>query len=166
VVATGYQISAGPLSEREWEPFGWIPVADTDARDGTHRLAFDWADAHLNVISHTLDEIQHDETMFRCERLYRHLTHTQVLTPLDTDAVIAVAPASWDFDASGVRAFLLHPRQTLVLHQGTWHWGPFPVGSPSVSLLNLQGRRYAEDNDSVDLAEKGYTVEVLVAAAP
>jgi ureidoglycolate hydrolase len=166
VEATGYQISAAPLSEGEWEPFGWIPVADTDPRDGSQRLAFDWADAHLNVISHTLNEIDHDATTFCCDRLYRHLTHTQALTPLDTDAVIAVAPPAWDFDASGVRAFMLHPLETLVLHKGTWHWGPFPVGRASVSLLNLQGLRYAEDNDCVDLAEKGFTVSVLVGAAP
>jgi ureidoglycolate hydrolase len=162
----GVLISAGPLSEAEWEPFGWIPVADTDARDGDHRLAFEWADAHLNVISHALDEIEHDGEVLRCDRLYRHATHTQALTPLDTEAVIAVAPASWGFSASGVRAFLLHPLDTVVLHQGTWHWGPFPVGSPSVSLLNLQGLRYAEDNDCVDLVAKGFTVDVLVSAAP
>jgi ureidoglycolate hydrolase len=160
VGATGYQISAGPLSEAEWEPFGWLPVADTDARDGAHRLAFEWADAHLNVISHNLDEIEHHGSTLRCDRLFRHLTHTQALTPLDTDAVIAVAPPAWDFAASGVKAFLLHPLDTLVLHQGTWHWGPFPVGTPSVSLLNLQGLRYAEDNDSVDLLEKGFSVLV------
>jgi ureidoglycolate hydrolase len=162
VEATGHQISAGALSEDAWDAFGWIPVADTDTRDGTHRLAFEWADAHLNVISHNLDEIHHDATTFRCDRLYRHVTHTQALTPLDTDAVIAVAPAAWDFDASGVRAFLLHPLATVVLHRGTWHWGPFPVGRPSVSLLNLQGLRYAEDNDCVDLVDKGFTVDVRV----
>jgi hypothetical protein len=50
----------------------------------------------------------------------------------------------------------------VVLHKGTWHWGPFPVGRPSVSLLNLQGLRYAEDNDCVDLTQKGFTVDVLV----
>jgi hypothetical protein len=38
------------------------------------------------------------------------------------------------------------------LARGTWHWGPFPLGDEPVRLLNVQGRRYAEDNDSVDIA--------------
>ena len=46
-----------------------------------------------------------------------------------------------------------------MLHQGTWHWGPFPIrDASSVRLLNVQGRRYAEDNASVDLS--GSVVEV------
>jgi hypothetical protein len=50
----------------------------------------------------------------------------------------------------------------LVLHEGTWHWGPFPVGPEPVQLLNVQGRRYADDNDSVDLAERtGAVLEVF-----
>ena len=40
----------------------------------------------------------------------------------------------------------------LVLHRATWHWGPFPLGDEPVRLLNVQGLRYAEDNDSVDIA--------------
>jgi hypothetical protein len=50
----------------------------------------------------------------------------------------------------------------LVLFQGTWHWGPFPLGSESVQLLNVQGVRYAEDNASVDLESRtGAAVEVV-----
>ena len=48
---------------------------------------------------------------------------------------------------------MLEPGETVVLHRGTWHWGPFPIrGAASVRLLNVQGRRYAEDNASVDLS--------------
>ena len=54
---------------------------------------------------------------------------------------------------------MLVPGETVVLHQGTWHWGPFPIrGARSVRLLNVQGRRYAEDNASVDLS--GSVIEV------
>ena len=57
-------------------------------------------------------------------------------------------------------AFVLVPGETVVLHQGTWHWGPFPIrGARSVRLLNVQGRRYAEDNASVDLS--GSLIEVV-----
>ena len=149
-----------------WEPFGWIPLPDTDPRDGSHRLAFDWSDAHVNLVAHTLDEVVSVEGGLRCDVLYRHDTHTQVLMPLDSDAVLAVAPAGIDFshptDADQVRAFLLRPQETIVLHKGTWHWGPFPLGADRVTLFNVQGLRYPEDNTSVDLAGKGLSIDVLV----
>ena len=163
----GSRVKAVELTGEDWEPFGWIPVPDTDPRDGTHRLAYEWADVHVNVIGHTLDEVTPIDGGLRCDVLYRHDTHTQVLMSLDADAVVAVAPAAVDFsapdDVSRVRAFLLHPLEPFVLHRGTWHWGPFPVGADRVQLFNVQGLRYAEDNASVDLARKGMSVDVLLA---
>ena len=86
------------------------------------------------------------------------------LTPLDVASVVAVAPADVTFthpgDVDAIRAFVLEPGETVVLHQGTWHWGPFPIGgASSVRLLNVQGRRYAEDNASVDLG--GPVIEIV-----
>jgi ureidoglycolate hydrolase len=160
------QVRAVPLSEAAWRPFGWIPVPDTDPADGDHRLAFDWSDAHVNIISHTLDEVPQTPAGLRCEVLYRHDTHTQVLMPLDTASVLAVAPAQVTFsepgDAGQVQAFLLDRLEAIVLHQGTWHWGPYPVGASRVSLFNVQGLRYAEDNSSIDLAAQGCPVDVLL----
>jgi ureidoglycolate hydrolase len=158
---------AEPLGATAWEPFGWLPVDDGNPADGAHTLRYEWADPHLNVITHTADEVTHTEHGLVCERMYRHDTHTQVLTPLNCDAVIAVAPAATIFAAPGdvaqIRAFVLHPLDTLVLHQGTWHWGPFPLADEPVRLLNVQGRRYLEDNASVDLAATvGTAVEVVV----
>jgi ureidoglycolate hydrolase len=160
------RVKAVRLSEADWEPFGWIPLQDTDPRDGDNRLSFDWGDAHVNVISHTLDEVVPVDGGLRCDVLFRHDTHTQVLMTLDSDAVVAVAPAGIDFsdpaDASQVKAFLLRPQEAIVLHRGTWHWGPFPLGSDRVNLFNVQGLRYAEDNSSVDLAAKNLSIDVLV----
>ncbi len=63
------------------------------------------------------------------------------------------------FESAGgpreVRAFLLRPLEPVVLHPGTWHWGPYPLDDNPVSLLNVQGLRYAEDNGRTDLAELG-----------
>jgi ureidoglycolate hydrolase len=162
----GSRVKAVELTEEAWAPFGWVPVRDTDPRDGTHRLTYEWDDAHVNVIGHTLDEVTAVPGGLRCDVMFRHDTHTQVLMPLDTDAVIAVAPGGVDFsdpaDVSQVKAFLLHPQDAFVLHRGTWHWGPFPVGSAQVTLFNVQGIRYAEDNTGVDLKEKGMAVDVLL----
>jgi ureidoglycolate lyase len=157
-------IEAEAVTPDAWAPFGWLPVPDVDPRDGEHTLRFEWDDAHLNTIEHTLDEVEATADGLRCAVMYRHATHTQVLTPLDAPAVIAVAPTATTFadpsDLDAVRAFVVEPGQTVVLHQGTWHWGPFPIrGASSVRLLNVQGRRYAEDNASVDLS--AWTLEVV-----
>jgi ureidoglycolate hydrolase len=160
----GHVVEAHPVTGAAWAPFGWLPVADTDPRDGDHTLRFEWDDAHLNTIQHTTDEIDVTPRGLRCAVMYRHETHTQVLTPLDAASVVAVAPATTTFsdpsDLDAIRAFVLVPGETVVLHQGTWHWGPFPIrGASSVRLLNVQGRRYAEDNASVDLS--GSVIEVV-----
>jgi ureidoglycolate hydrolase len=82
----------------------------------------------------------------RCQMLFRHDTHTQTVMSLDVPAIIAVAPAAVDFadpsDAGSIRVFRLEPLEPLVLHRGTWHWGPFPVDA-AVRLFNVQGLRYA-----------------------
>jgi len=152
------------LTEAAWSPFGWLPVADTDPRDGDHRMTFEWADAHVNLIGHARAEVPETDHGLRCEMLFRHDTHTQSLMSLDVAAVIAVAPAGVEFsdgaDVESIRAFRIGPLEPLVLHRGTWHWGPFPVDAPEVHLFNVQGLRYAEDNRRVDLVAKGLAVEV------
>jgi ureidoglycolate hydrolase len=157
-------IEAQPLTAGPWTPFGWIPVPDTDPADGAERLTFEWNDVHLNVISHAPEEIVHTETGLLCDAMFRHHTHTQALLVLDVPSVIAVAPADVDFAQPGaldsVRAFLLRPLDSFVLHRGTWHWGPFPLGDRPVTLYNVQGLRYAEDNAKVDLAGRSLAVEV------
>jgi ureidoglycolate hydrolase len=155
-----------PLTEAAWAPFGWLPVADTDPRDGEQRLTFEWSDAHVNLIGHLRAEVPETDDGLRCEMLFRHDTHTQALMPLSVPAVIAVAPAGTEFEAPGdtdlIRAFRIEPLESLVLHRGTWHWGPFPIDGDEVRLFNVQGLRYAEDNRCVDLAAKGMSVEVAL----
>ena len=161
------RLRAEPLAADAWTPFGWLPVLDTDPADGRETLSYEWGDPHLNVITHAPGEVERTADGQVCDRLYRHDTHTQALMSLNCDAVLAVAPASTTFtdpaDVGAIRAFLVRPHETLVLHRGTWHWGPFPLGDEPVRLLNVQGRRYAEDNASVDLAAAtGAVVEVNV----
>jgi len=163
------RIHTQPITPEAWVPFGWLPVADTDPTDGEHTLTYEWADPHLNVISHAYEEVEHTELGTVCDRMFRHVTHTQALMPLNCDAVVAVAPAEVDLHAAAdldtVRAFLLHPQDAFVLHRGTWHWGPFPLSSEPVQLLNVQGLRYAEDNDCVLLGDTlGAVAEVVVTA--
>ena len=154
-----------PLTEASWRPFGWLPVADVDPDDGKETMTFQWADAHVNLIGHARDEVPERPHGLRCEMLFRHRTHTQALMVLNCPAVVVVADPDATFsspeDAGRLRAFRLRPLDALVLHRGTWHWGPFPVDAPRVDMLNVQGRRYAEDNDCCRLDAVGASVEVL-----
>ena len=156
-----------PLTEAGWAPFGWLPVADVDPRDGKETLTFEWADAHVNLIGHARAEVPETPRGLRCEMVFRHATHTQALMPLNVPAVIVVAPSDLEFgnpgDQATIRAFRIAPLESLVLHRGTWHWGPFPLEGPEVRLFNVQGLRYAEDNRCMNLASKGLAVEVEVA---
>ena len=163
---TARSIAAQQFDPAEWSPYGWVPLADTDPRDGKSRLHFEWDDAHLNLIGHAADEVPHTDGGLVCEMLFRHRTHTQALMVLNCPAVVVVAVPDAAFgspqDAGKLRAFLLQPLDAFVLHRGTWHWGPFPVSQPRVEMLNVQGLRYAEDNDCCDLAGLGASAEVLV----
>lgn len=160
------RIEAVAVGAAAFAPFGWLPVDDTDPADGRDTLAFEWGDPHCNVIAHTHDEIEHTGAGARCARLYRHDTHTQVLMPMNVPAVLAVAPAAVAFsapaDLDAVRAFLLRPGEVVVLHRGTWHWGPYPLGPEPVRLLNVQARGFLADNAHVDLPTAvGATLEVV-----
>ena len=55
---TGLTISAQPFDPADWSPYGWVPVPDTDPRDGSSRLDFEWADVHLNLIGHEAVEVE------------------------------------------------------------------------------------------------------------
>jgi ureidoglycolate hydrolase len=169
VSSVNRQLEARPLTAADWSAFGWVPLRDTDPRDGVARLEFEWGDVHVNLISHTADEVPHTNRGLVCEKLFRHLTHTQALLVLNCPAVVAVAPAGCRFeagdDAAEIRAFLLAPGDPLVLHRGTWHWGPFPIAEPRVDLYNIQGRRWPEDNDCARLDALEASVEVITGHA-
>jgi ureidoglycolate hydrolase len=163
---TNGRIRPEALTAEGFAPFGWLPVPDTDPGDGADRLSFAWDDVHVNLIGHRRDEVPAIPGGLQCQVLFRHATHTQVVMPLDTEAVVVVAPAGVDLDgpgdADGIRAFLIPVLTAVVLHRGTWHWGPYPVDDESVQLFNVQGLRYREDNDSVDLLARGMPVDVLL----
>ena len=156
-----HRITPVPLTGDGWAPFGWLPVPDTDPRDGDHRLEFAWQDVHVNRIGHRRDEVPSVAGGLRCDVLFRHLTHTQVVMPLDALAPAEVTMRAAD-DVAQVRAFVLEVQEPIVLHRGTWHWGPYPIGADSVELFNVQGLRYAEDNEHVDLGALGAPVDVRV----
>lgn len=165
MTADVFALRAEPLTAERWAAFGWLPVRDTDPRDGQSRLQFAWDDVHLNIIGHFSDEIAHAGNGLVCQMLFRHVTHTQALMVLDNDALMVVAAPgttiSSSADLGALAAFQLRAKDAFVLHRGTWHWGPFPITADEVTLYNIQGLRYAEDNECCDLTTIPKTVEVF-----
>jgi hypothetical protein len=151
-------------TEASFAPYGVLPPFEGDGHP-TADLEFVLNDGWVNYIGHTLDEIEVDGDVLRCELLNRHDTHTQTLMPMSADALVVVAPPDADFSQpehfDAVRAFVL-PRHTCVhLHRGTWHWGPYPIGADSVRIFNIQGRGYPNDNAVVWLTrDHGVVYEV------
>ena len=160
------RITPEPLTRDAWSRFGWLPVADTDPSDGAEVLDYEWHDVHVNLIGHRRDEVPVVPGGLRCQVLFRHATHTQVVMPLDVPAVVVVAPPDLEMDspadAEQARAFVIPRLSSIVLHRGTWHWGPYPVGADYVELFNVQGLRYREDNASVDLDALGTPLDILM----
>jgi ureidoglycolate hydrolase len=153
-----------PATRESFAPFGVIPPEEGDGNP-TADLEFLWNDGSVNFIGHTLDELETRAGHLRCELLNRHDTHTQTLMPMDADSVVVVAPADVDFSQPEhfdmVRAFALARHNCVHLHRGTWHWGPYPLGTSSVRIFNVQGRGYADDNGIAWLArDHGVVYEV------
>lgn len=145
----------GRLTEEDFAPFGVLP-GDEGGGGPTADLEFTRHDGWVNYISHRVEEAERSESGFYCDHLNRHDTHTQTLMPVDSDAVLVVAPSGVRFDSAAdldaVRAFTIAKLEVLHLRRGTWHWGPFPLGADRVRLLNVQGRGWPQDNTVADLA--------------
>jgi ureidoglycolate hydrolase len=159
-------VKAEPISVAAWEPFGQIPVDETEPVDPVH-LEFKLADPHCNFIFHSHDEVPRTPAGLICDHLNRHDTATQTLMPMNRDAVVVVAPAAVDFSSAEhlatIRAFLLRRYEIANLAIGTWHWGPFPVAPGQVRLLNVQGKGFPNDNLVAHLArDLGTVVEVAL----
>ena len=158
------QLVAEPLTAEAWAPFGWIPVADVDPSDGTHRLAFAWADPHVNVISHARrrDHPGRRGATVRADVSPRH-PHPG---PHGVDRSLGHrrGPRRCGFletDRRGGRAGV-PARGLRLLGAAPGHvaLGPVPPRGRARPLFNVQGLRYAEDNAAVELAAKGIDLVV------
>lgn len=145
-------------------PFGAMPADEGSAHDVAEAV-FERDDGAVNYIGHRRDEVDVGPRGLRCVLLNRHDTHTQTLMPVDTDAVVVVAPSEVRFeveaDLATVRAFRVDRGTCIHLWRGTWHWGPYPATAASVRLLNVQGRGYPDDNAVARLDDRfGVVFEV------
>ena len=140
-------------------------MADTDPADGEERLTYEWADPHVNVISHAPDEIGATETGCAASACTATTPTPRCCWPSTAPRCWRWRPPTSDLTTAArprrCRAFRLEKLDAIVLHRGTWHWGPFPLGGEPVLLFNVQGLGYAHDNASADLASSGMDVVVV-----
>ncbi len=159
------QLQLQPLTASAWAPFGTLPSDERTPTDNSD-IEFLQHDGHVNFIFHHTHELQAGTLGSLCELLNRHDTHTQTLMPMTAPAYVVVAPAHIDFsdqsDFGEVRAFRLEQHAAATLARGTWHWGPYPIGSDSLRIFNVQGRGWASDNGIVWLKRDHNTVYEVV----
>jgi hypothetical protein len=91
-------------------------------------------------------------------RMERHLRTPELLSAVDGDAVLCVAPPQEPKEGrlEGMRALKIRQGQSVLLATGAWHWIPFPAGSGAGScqfLVVFRSGTGDEDLQIIDLAE-------------
>jgi hypothetical protein len=89
-------------------------------------------------------------------RMERHLRTSEMLTNVEGDSVICVAPSQDPVNGriEGLRAIHLRKGQSMLLETGSWHWIPFPLGPvPSRFLVVFRSGTGDDDLGFCDLAE-------------
>jgi len=150
------QVRAQLLTKESFAPFGQVlsrepDVAEIGTRDGEELL--------LNILTYS-------HRGLRCDHLNAHHRATQALFPMGRPTLLVVAPPGTLFDSRAsldtIAAFVVDGTAGVNLAYGTWHWGPYPLGD-EVSLINLQGRGFAQDNEIAHLErDLGVVVEVVL----
>ena len=149
------RVLAEPLSEAAFAPFGQVLAVGDAVMELRHGEVF-----HLNVL-------HYDRQPLRCDHLNRHHKATQALVALaGKPTLLVVAPAAYDFSTDDhvgyIRAFVCDGSAGVNLSLGTWHWGPYPI-TDYVDLVNVQGKRFANDNEIAYLErDLGVVVEVVL----
>jgi ureidoglycolate hydrolase len=89
-------------------------------------------------------------------KMERHLRTPEMLSAVDGDAVLCVAPPQEPREGklNDLRAILLRRGQTVVLAKGAWHWIPFPTGPSNVHFMVVFRNGTGEDDLHIcDLAD-------------
>jgi hypothetical protein len=106
-----------------------------------------------------LDCVARPMTVIRMEK---HLKTPELLSAVDGDAVICVAPPQEGRGGKleGLRAIFLRRGQAIVLATGAWHWIPFPTESAGARFLVVfRAGTGGDDLHFCDLAEAA-TIEI------
>ena len=92
----------------------------------------------------------------RLLKMERHLKTPELLSAVEGDSIIAVAPPQEPLNGrlTDVRAVIIRAGQAIVLAVGAWHWIPYPMGDKSARFLVVYRNATADDDlDFCELAE-------------
>jgi hypothetical protein len=102
----------------------------------------------------------------RLEKMERHLRTPELLSAVQGDAIICVAPPQEASDGAfaGVRALVVRQGQSILLEAGAWHWIPFPLNAEGARFMVLFRNRTGDEDleirelrDARDIEWKGAT---------
>jgi len=98
----------------------------------------------------------------RLAKLERHVKTAELLSAVDGDAVLCLAPPQEPArgSLSGLRALYLRRGSSVVLRPGAWHGIPFPAGSENVRLMVVF--RALTGDDDLDFFEPEEAVDILL----
>jgi len=96
----------------------------------------------------------------RLAKMERHFRTPELLSAVDGDAVLCVAPPQEPGSGglSGLRALILRKGQSVVLDAGTWHWIPYPTGTANVRFMVVF--RAQTGDDDLDFFEPAVAADI------
>lgn len=89
-------------------------------------------------------------------KLERHLKTPEILSAVDGDSLVCVAPPQEPVNGSltGMKALHVKKGESIILATGAWHWIPFPVGmDASLFLVVFHSGTGDDDLDFCELSE-------------
>jgi ureidoglycolate hydrolase len=92
----------------------------------------------------------------RLEKMERHLKTVELLSAVEGDSIVCVAPPQESSAGSltGIKAIRVRKGQSFVLDTGAWHWIPFPEGKkPSRFLVVFRSLTGSDDLGFCDFAK-------------
>ena len=146
-------LSARPLSEAAFAPFGEVAVVGTNRSRVGERLgdAREAARPHLEIVT-----IAPRSLPFEAEQMERHVFSTQSFIPIDVASyLLLVAPGGSDRpDISRAVAFIARADQAITYTAGTWHLPMAPLDREGrfVVLTWRAGDRNDEEFVAVEAA--------------
>jgi hypothetical protein len=102
----------------------------------------------------------------RLEKMERHLRTPELLSAVQGDAILCVAPPQEAKDGAiaGIVALVVRQGQSVLLETGAWHWIPFPLSPGGARFMVIFKNGTGEEDleirelrDARDIEWKGAT---------
>jgi len=146
-------ITAEPLNEGGFAPFGELITATEHPGRRRTDAAVDFADGRRLVLSTT--HVAPSELPIRVTELERHPFSSQTFVPLSVERWLLIVSTS--LDVTDVRAFVAGPGIGVTIGRGVWHHGLTVLDGPGRFAV-LMGKDGATDDERA--AVPPFTVRV------